>query len=143
MALEWNSTLAVGVDEIDAQHREIFARASRLVAAVERGDAGEVGSLLDFLQEYVAAHFALEERVMTAARYPELANHHAEHRAFAEELGRIAADHALSGSSEALVAALERHVGGWLRSHIGLTDVALGRYLARAGGRAGTRGTAP
>jgi hemerythrin len=134
MALVWTSALAVGVEEIDEQHRELFRRADLLLAAVLAGDrAAEVGRLVAFLQAYAKVHFAAEEQLMQASGYSQLAEHRGEHRWFEEELARLAAELAVAGPTAQLAYALDRHLAGWLRNHVCLTDTALGRYLARTG----------
>jgi len=134
MALAWTPALAVGVEEIDEQHKELFRRADRLLAAVLAGDrAAEVGRLVAFLQEYAKVHFGAEEQLMHASGYSQLPEHRGEHRWFEEELARLAAELAVAGPTAQLAYALDRHLAGWLRNHVCLTDTALGRYLARTG----------
>ncbi|HEX9051709.1 MAG TPA: hypothetical protein VF841_14355 [Anaeromyxobacter sp.] len=50
--LEWTQALSVGVEEIDAQHRELFRRAARLLEGIRGGEPEELGQLFDFLHEY-------------------------------------------------------------------------------------------
>jgi hemerythrin len=129
VALQWTSALSVGVPELDAQHKELFRRTDRLLDAMLHQDRSEAGRLLAFLREYVVDHLAAEERVMSAAGYPDTAPHVEEHRRFAAALREVDQAFQRSGPTAALVLQLEQQVVGWLRDHVYFTDVALGRFL--------------
>ncbi len=130
MGLVWTQALSTGIEEIDEQHRELFRRVDRLLRAA--GEGGEVGPLLAFLREYVVQHFAAEERYMAAQAYPGQASHQAEHRRFADDLAALDADFSGPGAGAEVSARLHRQVADWLRTHILVTDVALGRFVRRA-----------
>jgi hemerythrin len=132
MALMWTDALAVGVPEIDEQHRELFRRVDRLLEAGLGTDAGEVSRMLAFLDEYVATHFEWEERFMREARYPGYAAHQAEHAQFVEQLRTLDREQADRGMTPDLAGRLNHMVGDWLRSHVGVTDKAVGRFIGRA-----------
>src|SRR5512133_1719268 len=91
LALEWDPSLALGHAEIDRQHREIYRRLAALVEAMESGNAVDVGALFDHLGEHVSSHFAAEEAVMAATRYPGAAVHAAAHARFAREYRELRA----------------------------------------------------
>ena len=131
MALVWTQALAIGIEEIDEQHRELFRRVDRLLEAAA-GDGGEVAPLLAFLREYVVQHFAAEERYMADQAYPGRAAHEAEHRGFVADLVALDADFVARGVGGAVSARLNRQVADWLRGHVLVTDVALGRFVRRA-----------
>lgn len=139
MALQWTSTLAVGVPELDRQHQELFRRIDRLLDAVLRQDRSEAGRLLEFLGGYVRDHFAAEERLMAEVSYPDAERHVQEHRDFARRLAELDAQFAAGGATAALVFALEREAVGWLRDHVYFTDVALGRFVHARQAAAGPR----
>jgi hemerythrin len=129
MAIRWTSALAIGVPDLDAQHEELFRRVDRLHDAMLARDRAEAGELIRFLQSYVAEHLAAEERLMRETRYPDEANHLAEHASFAAEIDDLAETLADEGVTPRLVLRLAREVSGWLQNHICTTDVALGRHV--------------
>ena len=131
MGLVWTQALAIGVPEIDEQHRELFRRVDHLLEAAS-GDLGQVGPLLAWLREYVAQHFATEERYMAEQAYPGRAAHQAEHRRFADDLTALEADFASRGAGGDVPARLHRQLGDWLRGHVLVTDLALGHFVRRA-----------
>ena len=86
MPLAWSPSLAIGVEEIDAQHEELFRRAERLVRALRTGDRAGVDALFTYLAGYAEKHFLVEERLMEGAGYPGLAAHRAAHARFRDDL---------------------------------------------------------
>jgi len=139
VALQWTSTLSVGVPELDAQHQELFRRIDRLLTAVLHQDRSEAERLLTWLKGYVRDHFAAEERLMAETEYPDAERHVLEHREFARRLAQVDADFAAQGPTAAVVFALEQQAVGWLKDHVYFTDVALGRYVQARQASAGPR----
>jgi hemerythrin len=128
VALQWTSTLSVGDETIDAQHRELFARVDRLHDAMLRRERTEALRLLDFLRDYAVVHFEAEERLMAEEGYPEAARHAGEHEGFRAALRGLQEHFETNGLTAALVRDLERRVVGWLRDHVYHSDVAVGRW---------------
>jgi hemerythrin len=57
--IEWRASLAIGVEEIDGQHKELLQRFNSLLAACEGGKGiKELTGLLKFLDDYIIEHFA-------------------------------------------------------------------------------------
>jgi hemerythrin len=127
--LKWTPALAVGIEEIDAQHQELFARAARFVAALETTDRQEVGILLSYLRMYAITHFGAEEATMREAAYPAYPAHKAEHDRFVKDLLAMSDEHERRGGP----GLNKMRVGGWLtrwlHEHVSSTDTALARYL--------------
>jgi hemerythrin len=130
--LEWTTALAVGIEEIDAQHREIFVRVARVRDAAFSGDASEVDRTLVFLHRYVEFHFTAEERYMAEQRYPGLDRHREEHAWLLQAVREIEDDHRRDGPSATATARVERFLSDWIRTHIGVTDVGMARFVRRA-----------
>jgi hemerythrin len=130
MALEWSKALAVGIEEIDAQHRELFQRAGRLIDGIRRGDPGEVDELVEYLHRYAVTHFGAEEAAMREARYPGYARHKAQHDRFIEDLLAFADEHTARGGAS-VAPQIDKWLSGWLREHVSQTDTELGRFLTQ------------
>lgn len=128
--ITWDRNLETGDPEIDGQHRELFGRIDKLLAASrERRSREEVGQTLTFLGDYVVHHFAAEERMMEAADYPELEAHRAEHARFVQEFGILYREFKAEGPSTLFIIRVGNRVTGWLREHIYRTDRTLVEYL--------------
>ena len=130
MVLELDPLLLTGVDEIDAQHRELFARIGALLdASRTRRSREEVVRTLEFLGQYVVDHFAAEERMMGAAHYPRLEGHRAEHLQFVREFEILRHELKSEGPTSLFVIRVENRVTEWLREHIYRTDRLLAAWL--------------
>lgn len=127
----WNPNLAVGVPEIDRQHKELFATMDKLVVAMREGQGKDaVGPTLTFLDSYIRQHFKAEEQWMALTKYPDETRHRAEHVAFMKDFAALKDTFAKTGASPSLAIEVQRRTSGWLRDHIGKNDKALGAWLA-------------
>jgi hemerythrin len=130
MAKEWTQDMAVGVVEIDSQHRALFEHLNRLVQAMSQGEAKkEIGQTLDFLSRYAQSHFATEEQYMTQYGYPSLETHRLQHRTFVREFSTWMAEFQAKGASVTLALDVHHRVTDWLVNHITRTDKLLGKFL--------------
>jgi hemerythrin len=130
MTVELDPVLLTGVDEIDAQHRELFDRIRALVEASRNRRSGEeVIRMLEFLGSYVVEHFALEAGIMEASGYPRMEAHLAEHRQFIRELEILRHELKSEGPTRLFSIRVGNRVTGYLREHIYRTDRLLGEWL--------------
>lgn len=130
MNIEWTSDLAIGVTEIDDQHKEIFKRFDRLLTACNEGTGkDEVLRLLLFLEEYVKEHFAAEERLQMRNGYPEYPSHKSEHLRFMADVDKLTRSFRDEGATLPLVIQTNRTLSSWLMQHIKRSDMAFSRYL--------------
>ena len=130
MSIEWSNSLAIGVTEIDDQHREIFRRVNKLSAACSEGKGKEeVMRLLLFLQDYVKEHFAGEEKLQLRNGYPGYASHKSQHTRFVADISRLAAAFKTEGATLSLVIMTNKTLASWLVQHISKTDADFAAYL--------------
>ncbi len=129
--LEWTPALSVGIEEIDAQHRELFRRAARLLDGIQGGAPEELGQLVLFLQQYAVEHFGAEEEQMRRTRFPGYARHKAEHDRFVSDLLALAREHERRGAVAFMSLKVSHWLTEWLREHVSGTDAELGRFLVR------------
>ncbi len=130
MALEWNDRFAVGVDEIDNQHKELFKRVNSLMDAMtQKKGKDEIAGLFKFLENYVIAHFGVEERCMSQYNYPNAAAHKVQHSDFIKAFNELKKRYDEVGATSDVVVMTNSKLGGWLRNHIPVTDKALGTFI--------------
>lgn len=134
MDLLWTSDLAIGVDTIDEQHRELLKRLNDLRSAINQGKGKEeIENTFTFLADYAIEHFSAEERYMTKYGYPGYRSHKAEHESFIKNFLELRKKFTnleqQRGITSFLVIEMQRHLYDWLINHIGKVDKALGRYL--------------
>jgi hemerythrin len=128
--LEFDPILLTGVDEVDRQHREMFARVGALLeASRNHRSKEEVLRMVEYLGTYAVEHFAAEERQMDRTGYARAEAHRQEHRQFAKELEVLRHELATEGPSVLFVIRVGNRVTEWLREHIYRTDRLLGEWL--------------
>ena len=134
MGFQWTEDLGTGVEDIDAQHQELILHVNALLDACshERG-RDDIGKFLGYLSEYVAFHFAAEEREMTCYHYPGLAAHEQEHERFKKVVGDLKREFDEQGASISVVLMTMRSSCGWLVDHIKKTDLAMAKFLKQKG----------
>ena len=126
---EWTERWSVGVDTIDAQHRELFAAINTLLREEEKTASRDLAMVLDYLEDYVNNHFGLEEIYMRRLSYPGFPAHKGEHVAFINDFYDLRDEYDDNGASPELADKIGRYMGDWLVNHIGKVDKALGLFL--------------
>jgi len=141
MEIAWSDALVLGVPALDAQHRELVARVSRVSVAIDREPA-EVSALLDFLGEYALSHFATEERLMALHGYPEAAQatHRKVHEDFVRAFSGLRYDLDVEGATAGIVARIRSWMASWLLEHIQGMDHALAMWIRSMGQGGPARG---
>jgi hemerythrin-like metal-binding protein len=127
-SFKWTKAVAVGVPEVDAEHRNLFRMAEELHQAARAGsEAARVRELTRSLLTSIEEHFAHEERMMKAASCPDMAWHMMQHDTLRKRLSLFASD-IEAGNTEAPMAMLE-YLHRWLKDHLGLTDRMMGAHV--------------
>lgn len=126
----WGKILSVGVDEIDEDHRKLVGIFNILNHAVQEGESPEyLAAALEELINCTVWHFSHEERLMLKHRYPEMAEHKAEHGDLIQSAQKLQQEllNADKAVADEHIVFLER----WLTEHILTADGRLGAYLAQ------------
>jgi len=126
----WDDSLAIGVEDIDGQHRELFSRFEKLLDACREGHGrDELNRLLNFLNDYVHEHFAAEEEFMTSSGYDQLQEHKEEHEVFRGKLDDLRQIYADTGAGMDLLITTNAMVLDWIIQHVRKTDRRMGQAL--------------
>jgi len=103
-----------------------------LHAAMMKGQGKDVaGSLLRKLLSYTRDHFAAEEAMMTAAKYPGLTQHCILHRNLTKQVEEFVERYEQGASTLSLQ--LMTFLSDWLTNHIQKTDKEYGPCLRQHG----------
>ncbi|MEI6208532.1 MAG: bacteriohemerythrin [Desulfuromonadales bacterium] len=130
MGIQWRDSLAIGVEAIDNQHKELLLRFDRLLSACQAGQGiEELKKLQAFLGEYVFTHFSDEEALQLLHRYPGYEAHHAEHLYFIDQINTLQSETLAKGISTHNVVETNNMLLKWLLNHISKVDMELGAFL--------------
>ncbi len=128
--MTWNDNLAVGVDLIDNQHKELFSRIDGFYDTLRQGgDAKKVIDMLVYMQNYVVTHFTAEEGLQRKYNYPKYLDHKKLHDNFVREVNDLKIDIEKNGVTVASSSLVGMTLSNWLVNHINVHDKALGNYL--------------
>lgn len=129
---KWSPDYSVNIKAIDEQHKELVAILNRLFIAVSRQEGDKaIAGILDALTAYTRTHFGLEEQLLRQAKYAELDEHIAEHRAFIEKLDKLCKVHLLE--EKPIYFEMLSFLKTWLRDHIKGEDTKYSAALHAAG----------
>jgi hemerythrin-like metal-binding protein len=126
--IKWKEEFSVGVPDVDHEHRQLIGLINELHAALSREDT-EV-TVLDFLAEinaHIAAHFALEEKIMRDRHYDQYEDHKREHERLLDEIRDIMDDyeeHAFFSNKQ-----LSERLEHWFSEHFRTRDARLHKHL--------------
>ena len=122
MKMDWDAKLETGVEQIDNQHKEVC----RLVNMVlDHEQEVKTEDTLKFLGDYVVRHFADEEALQAASRYPGLGEHKTLHIDFIKVFLYLKAQLEMAKTEEdreISVMSLNSTVVEWLGNHIMVYD---------------------
>jgi hemerythrin-like metal-binding protein len=126
--LLWQDNFSVGVAEVDHEHRELIGLINTLHSKLGGERSGDqVEAFLGEIHADVAAHFALEERVMRERHYDALLEHKADHERLLDQL-RDMMD-AQAGGAVLDDARFGSELAEWFSGHFRTHDARLHRAL--------------
>lgn len=130
MKIMWTENLALDVEEIDDQHKELFNRVNILIDAYEQNKGKEeAAKILKFLEEYVIQHFSEEETLQIIFEYPYYKAHKELHKEFLADFIKLKSQFDRHGASSFLVVQIKEKLIDWLTHHITQIDKTFGNYL--------------
>lgn len=121
--LSWNPNYSVGEPTLDAQHQKLMGLCNRLSTCLadndERANAMFFEILAD-LSAYAREHFATEESILLACKYPRLATQKADHAEYEMHVKEFLAS-ARCGVLDK--ADLQKLLSSWWQDHILIADM--------------------
>lgn len=132
--IAWTDRLLVGNDDIDADHRRLFAIAERLHAGIVLGQGEDVvREVLHELRTYTLEHFSREEALMAQIRHAGMDEHVIEHRLLTYRLRNL--HYQFEGGERDLHEPLAIFMERWLSRHILTADLELATDARAAAAR--------
>lgn len=130
MAIQWRESYAIGIKEIDDEHKQLFDAIDKLFTACSQGKGKEeVGNTLEFLEDYTKVHFSDEQQIHAKYNYPERLSHKAVHDNFLKTFTGLKKQFDEEGASVLFVSTVNKTVLDWLIKHIGSLDKAFAAFV--------------
>ena len=122
--LTWQPEFSVGVEAVDFEHREMIDLINRLYEEMEgKKDADSIERFLGDIHATISAHFALEERMMRRANYPEYEAHKNDHEDLLDQVRDLMDIFVASPGKGVLL--LQKQMSVWFESHFSTFDARL------------------
>ena len=129
---KWTNSYSVYIPEIDAEHQALFRMIADLQREIVSGaPAGRIQAMLHETITHIAAHFAHEERRMTATHCPYYRWHKKQHDTATRTV--LGLERRIRGGDGEAPLELIEFFAGWLRGHINLTDRMMAAHLRACG----------
>jgi len=127
--IEWRDEFKVGIASVDHEHRQLIGLINDLHAGLAAHPAkAAIAGMLGEIYAKIAAHFALEERVMRERRYDQYDDHKADHERLLDEIRDIMDRHDADAYFN-YEAALTAELGAWFGAHFRSKDARLHKAL--------------
>jgi hemerythrin len=126
--LLWRDEFNTGIASVDYEHQRLFEIINDLHGKLRQGDFEAADAFLAALHDRIAAHFALEERVMRERRYDGYAEHKADHERLLDEIRDLMEDHR-GGEYRDRTNLLGQRLERWFSVHFNTLDVRLHRAV--------------
>ena len=124
--MKWDSDLAIGIETIDNQHKQIFEHLLAIENSIAKRDPWHIlHFLLSQLAAYMKFHLAVEESLHEITRYPGLEDHRYGHARIIELMGELEDKLQRNPSGENLVGFFE----AWFVRHVLSDDREFAIYI--------------
>ena len=129
--MNWDSTLDIGVEAMNHDHRDILDAMNAVYDGTEAGEAGaSMMAKIARLGQITTRHFAAEEAYMAKCNFPELTTHKAIHAKLLADFQEHARTIDQAGGK--VTSAFFTFLRLWLSAHIKNIDVKYGRHAKLA-----------
>ena len=125
--MKWLNEYNIGVEEIDNQHKSLFANLTLLKQSFSKEE--DVIKTIKFLVDYTNSHFSKEEEFMQQISYPDYDNHKKIHQKLTSQVAEIIAG--IKGGKPLDVSYLIRFLTDWLVNHILDEDSKIGIFYSK------------
>ncbi len=130
MAIKWRDSLAIGITELDDQHKKLFEAIDKLFTACIQGKGKEeVVNTIKFLEDYTIVHFTDEQEMHKKYNYPERDAHRKIHDNFLKNFEKLKEQFEQEGASPLFISTINKQVVDWLIQHIGKADKAFAAFV--------------
>lgn len=133
MSIAWREAMCVGEPTVDSDHKHLVDLINAFEIAISgKIDHRKVARVLLGLVEYTGEHFAREEELQLAIRYPYHESHRRSHRDVLRKLSEIVAVYTKTPDGperDGMVRGLANFLKEWLVDHIIQSDLRMKPYV--------------
>jgi len=119
--ITWRDEFALGVPEIDAQHKKLFAIANRAYEVLKNDllvdKYDQIVDIFNELKDYTVYHFTYEEDYMKSIGYRKFLSHKVQHDDFIQRINETDLRQIDENQQQYLIETLE-FVVAWIENHI-------------------------
>ncbi len=126
--LWWDEGLATGIEEIDQQHKNIYAKVGEILS-LDTTDDRAIKEGFSFLVSYVSEHFSIEEAAMINAHYSGFKEHRQKHTYLVNQIYDISLALQKKTVDNETLDSIKLLVIEWLAKHIDEDDRAMAEHL--------------
>lgn len=128
----WSDALSVGLQELDEQHKVLFAQLNEFYEAIDaKRGAQACRDILNRLVLHTRTHFHVEESLMRLLSYPEFDAHKLQHGNLLGQVAKVL--ERLDNGSSAVSFELLHFLKAWLVNHILHKDQRFAAYALAKG----------
>lgn len=128
--IKWSKTFACGIEVIDRQHKELIDLVNNLfmhVSGNKKMEKDYFNQVIQELVKYVKIHFATEEKILNATKYPGYIEHKKAHGRFILNVLEIVNDY--QDGKRYTLSIIAQFLKDWVLSHIAIMDKEYFEYL--------------
>ena len=126
-AVTWNESLSVKMNDIDDQHKQLFAIINKVHEAMSSGKGAEIlGPIMEELLTYTKSHFEYEEKMLKRIGYPKVPEHHKVHVYLTGQVEQLH-NKVVNGEYLSSVS-VSNFLKDWLKNHIMKVDMHYARF---------------
>ncbi|WRS28428.1 hemerythrin family protein [Oscillospiraceae bacterium MB08-C2-2] len=134
----WKGKYELGVQLVDEQHKELFARVEAFIQTLRSSASWEnkvtkVNETLDFMKNYVVEHFQDEEEYQRKIGYPGYEEHRKIHADMVSYVVKISEEYERLGFDEQLMQQFAGKLLAWLINHVASEDQRIAAYAIEKG----------
>lgn len=127
--IEWKDQYALGVPEVDHEHRELIALINDLYQSMLATTSDvDVDDFLGELYARISAHFALEEKIMRDNNYDEYADHKEDHECLLDGIRDLMDDY--EDGVQVDIEQFGKRLDDWFSEHFRTRDARLHRKIS-------------
>ncbi|MEG0692935.1 MAG: hemerythrin family protein [Oscillospiraceae bacterium] len=125
----WNKELESGIEQIDAQHKQLLETANSLIIRGKCGNGAlAVSENLGYLEKYTQYHFQSEEAFQVNSGYSGYREHQALHLSISTQLKFLSVKLDQSNYNEKELENFYQFFIDWIKNHILVEDLKFAKF---------------